>query len=189
MSKPCSQAWLRQELGLSWLQNPTPTQHLTQPLLLGISTQHGRFNRQPRRGTELILLLPVVHSIPAADCSKSPEHPRRDFPRSSARMKQHIPQLPLCLHHAPVCTPRQLLVHWRWSHWGRFGADTLTESCSTPGSRKERGETSAVDWIKPYPDTGSCKGLAAVPIPTCARPRLFPRLGDGSLSPQQLLRH
>lgn len=188
-SKPGSSARPRQELGLSPLQSPAPAQHLTRPLLWGISTQCGRFNRQLRRGTGLILPLPVVPSTPAADSSKPPEHPRRDFPRSSAKRKQYMPRLPLCLQHAPVCTPRRLLVHWRGSHWCRLVADTLTESCWTLGPRQEGGEASAIARIKPNPSTGSCKGLAAAPAPACASPRLCPRIRDDSLSPQQLLRH
>lgn len=185
-SKPGSLARPGQELGLSLLQSPTPAQHLTWPLLLGIFTQCARFNRPPRRGTGLILSPPVVPSLPAADSSEPPEHPRRDFPRSSAKMKQYMPQLPLCLRHTPVCKPRRLLVHWRGSHWCRLVADTPTESCWTLGPRQEGGEASAIARIKPNPSTGKCKGLAAAPAPACASPRLCPRLGHESLSPKTL---
>lgn len=188
-SKPSCLAWLRQELGLSPLQSPAPAQHLTWPLLWAISTQGGRFNRRLRRGTGLIFSLPVDPSIPTADSSEPPEHPRRDFPRSSAKMKQRMSRLPLCLCHMPVCTPRWLMMHWRGCCWCRLVADTLTESCWTLGPRQEGGEASAVARIKPNPSTRSYKGLAAAPAPACASPRLCPRLGDDSLSPQQLLRH
>jgi len=63
-------------LELSPLQSPAPAQHLTWFLLLGISILCSRFNRQLRRGTGLILPLPVVPPClqqTAPSCQSIPE--------------------------------------------------------------------------------------------------------------------